>query len=253
LTGTTPDVPGGAVTTPTIEPSAVESAVQSAVANTLAFTGANIWMLLGIAILLVLIGLALRSVRAIAAKSHAVPTDAVQTDAEALIAPPARQARNRIVVMGISLVLVFAALTGATRAEAAPMAVGVETPCSFLELANVVVSPSIDAGISPGPTYQILNVTVTNGSTFPTDITLRSIVSSDPVGAATAITLSGVHGSTAFYSKLLSDPSSSSVIHLASGESVQLNFTAEMAPNVSNAVQDAKISFDILVDAIEAT
>lgn len=240
IADTTPVAPDGSITAP--------SAVESAVASALAFTGANIWMLLGIALLLVLIGLVLRSMRGIFG-SHRADTFVIQD----LAIPSLRPARNRTIVFGVSLVLVFAALTGATKAEAAPMAVGIATPCSFLELANVVVSPQSDAGIFPGPTYQILNATVTNESTFPIDITLRSVVSSDPNGAAAAVTLSGVHESSNFYAKLLSDTTSSSVIHLESGASVQLNFTATMSPTASNALQGAKINFDVIIDAIEAS
>lgn len=204
----------------------------------LAYTGADVAALVGIALGALVLG-ALFFLMARRRRRNA--------------AEPGHQPGGRGigVALGLLMIIGLGVAGSASPAQAQGSQVDVVTACDFLRVTGVTVSPEIGSGLMPGETYNVLTATVTNTASFPADIFLNTAVGSDPRGIAPFTTLTAQTPATTVYQETLADTTAALAVRLQPGESVNLAFRAAVSPNAGNPQQAARIVFDIVITAAE--
>jgi hypothetical protein len=163
--------------------------------------------------------------------------------------------RSGLLSVGVilSLGLVFSGAHAAEAAQVPGADVDIVTPCEFIELSNVVVETDSGGAAMPSSTYDVLTATITNNSSFPADVFINTKVTSDPENLAAYTTLSAFEDDDRIYRKGLNDASTDDPTRLQAGESITVRFRATVAPNATNAQQAARVIYDVVVTAIQAT
>jgi hypothetical protein len=206
----------------------------------LAFTGADLQLILGIALAALILG----AVLFFLARRKRGDDDNREGS----------RLRTGVLSAGVllSLGLVFTGGHAAEAAQAPVDGVDIITACEFLELSGVTVETDAGDGALPGTTYDVLTATITNDATFPAEIYLNTNVSSDPSGLAQYTTLTAFEDNDRIYAKNLNDQSADAPTRLEPGESITVRFRATLSPEATNAQQAARVIYDVIVTAIQA-